>query len=177
MVKVRVVVPFSAMLLARNALLMVGGATTVRVAVLLVAPVPLSVELMVLVVLDFAPEVVPFTSTLMEHEPLDTRVPPNKLIVLVPAVAVSVPLHVLLVLGAEATCTPEGKVSLKATPVSAKPGFGLLMLKVTVLVPFSGMLVGENALLMVGGLATTRFAVAVLPVPPFVEVTLPLVLV
>src|SRR5262249_49367427 len=62
-VKVSDVVPFKATLPAPNALLMVGGATTVSCAVLLVAPVPLSVELIAVVVLLFTPAVVPVTLT------------------------------------------------------------------------------------------------------------------
>ncbi len=51
------------------------------------------------------------------------------------------------------------------------------MVKVSEAVPFSGMLAAPKALVMVGGVATVRFAEAVLPVPPLVEVTLPVVLV
>src|SRR5439155_23665042 len=95
MVNVTLVEPLSGMLAAPNALLMVGGATTVRVAVLLVAPAPVSVELIAPVVLDFVPAVVPVTFTPMEHEPLDPSVPPVKPMLLEPAVADNVPLHVL----------------------------------------------------------------------------------
>src|SRR5262249_9788922 len=55
--------------------------------------------------------------------------------------------------------------------------FGLLMLNVSDVVPFSGMLAAPKALLIDGGLATVKLAVAVLPVPPLVEVTAPVVLV
>jgi hypothetical protein len=48
----------------------VGGATTLRVAVLLVAPVPPSVELTAPVVLLASPSTVPFTSTLKVHDAL-----------------------------------------------------------------------------------------------------------
>jgi len=44
-------------------------------------------------------------------------------------------------------------------------------------VPFSGIVAAPNALVIEGGVATVRLAEAVLPVPPFVEVTLPVVLV
>src|SRR5260221_167751 len=50
------------------------------------------------------------------------------------------------------------------------------MVKVSEVEPFSGMLAAPNALMMTGGVATLRLAVAVLPVPPLVEVTLPVVL-
>src|SRR5215472_115280 len=104
---------------------------------------------------------------------------------LVPAVAVTEPLHVLLTLGVLDTTSvavPEpllkGSVSLKATPVRSPAAvvFGLLMVKVTVVVPFSGMLAAPNALLMVGGATTVMLAVAVLPVPAVVSVALTLLL-
>ena len=56
------------------------------------------------------------------------------------------------------------------------PAFGLVMVKVSEVVPFSGIADAPNALLMVGGEATVMLAEAVLPVPPLVEVTLPVVL-
>ena len=55
--------------------------------------------------------------------------------------------------------------------------FGLLILKVRDVEPFSRMLAAPKALVIVGGVATVRLAEAVLPVPPLVEVTLPVVLV
>src|SRR5437660_424305 len=94
------------------------------------------------------------------------------------AVAVTVPPHVLVTLGVFDTtrvALPEppliGSVSLKATPLrsAAALAFGLLIVKVTVLVPFRGMLVGLNALLTVGGATTVKFAEAVFPVPPLPE--------
>ena len=45
----------------------------------------------------------------------------------------------------------------------------------SVVVPFNGIVAAPNAFVIVGGLATDKLAVAVLPVPPFVEVTLPVV--
>src|SRR5260221_397163 len=53
---------------------------------------------------------------------------------------------------------------------------GLVMGKVSDVEPFSGIVAAPNAFTMVGGVATDRFAVAVLPVPPLVELTLPVVL-
>ncbi len=70
-------------------------------------------------------------------------------------------------------------MSLKATPLRSAVAlvFGLLIVKVTVLVPFFGMLVGLNALLIVAGPTTVKFAEAVFPVPPLPEDTLPVVFV
>jgi len=54
---------------------------------------------------------------------------------------------------------------------------GFWMVNVSEVVPFSGMLAAPNALVIEGGVATVKLAEAVLPVPPLVEVTLPVVLV
>ena len=51
------------------------------------------------------------------------------------------------------------------------------MVNVSDVVPFSGMLAAPNALVIDGGEATVKLAEAVLPVPPLVELTAPLVLV
>jgi len=64
-----------------------------------------------------------------------------------------------------------GTVSLNAIPVNAVAAFGLVMVNVKLVVPFSGMLAAPKALLMVGGATTVRLALEVLPVPPSVEVT------
>src|SRR5215831_18032179 len=97
----------------------------------------------------------------------------------VPAVAVTVPLQALVTFGVLDTTSvalPEppltGSVSLKATPVRSPAAvvFGLLMVKVSVEVPFKGTLTaGLKALLMVGGATTVRFAVPVLPDPAVVS--------
>jgi len=49
--------------------------------------------------------------------------------------------------------------------------------KVRLVAPFKGTVTAPNAFVIVAGMATVRFAVAVLPVPPFVDVTLPVVFV
>jgi hypothetical protein len=74
------------------------------------------------------------------------------------------------------TVRPAGKVSLKPTPVSACAEFGLVMVKLSEVVPFSGMVDAPNAILIVGGDATEMEARAVLPVPPLFEVTAPVML-
>src|SRR5581483_7867424 len=185
-VKVTVVVRFRVMFAAPNALLIVGGATTFKVAVLLVVPVPPSVELIAPVVLLASPSTVPFTSTLNVQEVLWATLPPDRLMLPLPAVAVTVPPQVLLTLGVLATTSVAlpappltGSVSLKATPLRFAVAlvFGLLIVKVTVLVPFFGMLVGLNTLAIDGGPMTVRLAVAVFPVPPLPEDTLPVVFV
>src|SRR5437899_9560045 len=88
------------------------------------------------------------------------------------ATAVTVPPQVLLTPGVEATWSPLVSVSLNAIPFSGVVlGAGLVMVKVTVVVPFSGIVAAPKALLMVGGATTVRVAVSlVVPVPPSVEV-------
>lgn len=51
------------------------------------------------------------------------------------------------------------------------------MVNVMLVVPFSGMVVAPNDFVMLGALATVSPALAVLPVPPLVELTFPVVLV
>ena len=130
-VNVSVVVPLSAMLEAPNSLLIEGGATTVTLAEA-VPPVPPSVEVTFPVVLFFTPAVVPVTLTEIVQELPAESVPPDKLIVLEPAVAVTVPPQVLLTPGGLATSSPEGRLSVKATLLSAIVVFGLLIVKVRV---------------------------------------------
>ena len=177
MVNVTVVVPFSGMAAAPNALLIVGGATILSVAVLLVAPVPPSVEVMAPVVFAASPAAVPVTFTLSVQEVFFATVPPERLITPVPAVAVTVPPQVLTTPGVAATTSVPvvlGRVSLKATPLRSTVVFGLLMLKVTVVVPFSGTLAAPNALAIVGGATTVMDALEVLPVPATVSETVTL---
>src|ERR1700674_7898 len=175
MVNCNEVVVFSGMDAGLKSRPSVGGCITLVVAVLLVAPVPPSLELIVPVVFAASPGAVPFTCTLKVHEELWVTVPLDRLIVPVPAMAVTVPLHVLLTLGVlDTTRIPVtlGSVSLNATPVRSPAAvrFGLLMVKVRVEVEFSAIpKAGLNALLMVGGATTVMVALPVLPAPPLVE--------
>src|SRR5499425_598189 len=101
----------------------------------------------------------------------------------VPAVAVTVPPQVLLTPGVAATTNVAlpappltGSVSLNATPLRSPLAgvaglFGLLMVNVTVVVPFSGMLAAPKAFAIVGGATTVTVALAVALVPPSVELT------
>src|SRR6201999_685962 len=111
------------------------------------------------------PAVVPCTLTETVQEPLEGSVPAERLTLPDPAVAVAVPPQVLLIPLGVATTNPAGKLSVNASPVSARLVFGFVMLKVSEVVPFNGMLAAPNALVMLGGVATVKFAVAVLPVP------------
>src|SRR5262249_42406630 len=118
------------------------------------------------------PAVVPVTFTENVQDALAAMVPPDKLITFVPAVAVMVPApqDPVSPFGVEIT-RPAGSVSLKATPVSATVRFGLVMVKLSEVDPFSGIVAAPNALAIVGGATTVMEAFDVLPVPPSVEVT------
>src|SRR5262249_39838030 len=87
-----------------------------------------------------------------------------------PAVAVTDPPQVLLSPLGVPTTKPEGRLSVKSSPVSPVKLFGLLILNVSVVVPFNGMLAAPNSFVIVGGLATVRLAEEVLPLPPSVDV-------
>lgn len=178
MVKVRLVEASNGMLAAPKALLIVGGEKTVRLAVA-VLPVPPLVELTAPVVLVKCPDCVPVTLTEKLHDPLVAIVPPERLIVFPPAPAEIVPdPHVPLSPFGVDTTSPEGSVSVNATPVSTTVfAAGLVMVKVRVVFPFSEIVVGLKDFAMDGGATTVRFAVAVLPVPPLLEVTAPVTLV
>ena len=69
-------------------------------------------------------------------------------------------------------------MSVKATPVSASTfAAGLVMVNVSEVVAFRAIVEGLNAFAMDGGATTEMLSVAVPPVPPSVEVTLPVVFV
>ena len=91
------------------------------------------------------------------------------------AVVVSVPPQT--VAEALATVKPVGSVSVKATPVRATAfAAGFVIVNVSEVVAFSAMLDGLKTLAIDGGATTLMLAEAVPPVPPSVEVTLPVVL-
>ena len=175
MVNVRLVDPFRAMVLAANAFAIEGGPSTARVAVP-VFPVPALVEVTCTLLLN-EPTVLPCTLTETEHEPPPAIEPPDRLTEPAPPVAVTVPPQLLVAPGDEASAIPVGKVSVNATPVNARLALGFVIVSVKVLDPPSATEVGLKLLAIDGGEATVKLADAVLPVPPLVEVTVPVVLV
>jgi hypothetical protein len=176
MVKLKLVEPFSGMLAAPKALIITGGATTVSVA-FAVLPVPPSVEVTV-TLLFFTPAVVPVITTETVQLAPAASVPPVRLTEPLPSTAVAVPPQVLLRLPGVATTIPAGILSVNAIPVSVTFVFGLSIVKISKACPFSGIWFdAKNPLVIDGGEATVKLAEAVLPVPPFVELTLPVVLV
>ena len=162
-VKLSDVEPFKGIVAAANALIIVGGALTV-IDALDVFPTPPSVEV-TLTLLFFTPadDARTLTDTLHE-EPLAT-VPAVRFTVDAPAAAVAVPPQVLLRFGEAATTRPAGRPSVNAIPVKVNAFVaGLPIVNDRVVDPFNGMLAAPNAFRIDGGVATVRFAVAVLPV-------------
>jgi len=88
---------------------------------------------------------------LMVHEALEASVPADRPAELAPATAEAVPPQVLVRLLGVATTKPEGRVSVKAMPVSAEEEFGLVTVKVREVGPFSGMVETPKALAIAGG--------------------------
>src|SRR5258708_21790639 len=175
MVKVSDVPGFtlSAMLAAPNALVIVGGVATARLAVG-VLPVPPLVELMFPVVLIKFPEAVPVTFTVTVQVLLTATVTPVSEMLPDPATAVAVPPQVLVSPLGVATTMPTGKVSVSATPVSATAfAPGLVMVKVSEVVPPRGTDTAPKALAIGGGATTPARAWAVPPAPPSSDVTFP----
>ena len=94
------------------------------------------------------------------------------------AVAVKVPPQVLVAFEGLATTIPEGNVSVKPIPVIVAvllDGFVIVTVSVEV-PPGNVMLVGANAMAAVGAPRKFNVAVPVVPVPPLVALTLPVVL-
>jgi hypothetical protein len=162
-VNVRVAVPPTGIVAALNALEMLAGPTTVIMAVLLVAPAPLSLELMTPVMLLCTPAAVPITVTLNEQVPLAASIPPVNEIMLGAAVVTVPPQVVAVPLG---TDSPAGSVSVKLIPDSDWLEFGLVIENVRLVVPPTGMLDSPNAFESVGAAATFIVTVAVLVQPP-----------
>ena len=80
--------------------------------------------------------------------------------------------------GLAATDRPPGNGSANVMRDNAIVGFGFVNVNVNLVVPPTTIVDGENAFVSVGGTTTTvREAVAALPVPPSVELTLPVVFV
>lgn len=163
------------MLDAPKALLIVGADATDSVA-FPVLPVPPSFEVTAPVVLFLTPTVVPVTFTTIVQVPLAGMVPPLYVNDVSPALGVNVPPHDVDAPGDAATCKPDGRPSVNATPVNCCVVFGLVIVNVNVVVPFSGILGTPNAFDIDGGATTVIEALAVLPAPPSVDVMLPVVL-
>jgi len=132
------------------------------------------VEVTLPVVLVYWPAAAPVTVIENWHWLLTAMVAPERAIP-VGAVVVKVPPQTVAV--ALATVRPVGRVSLNATP-TAGSGFaaGLVIVNVSEVVAFNPMPDGLNTFAIDGGASTFKLAEAVPPVPPSVDVTLPVVL-
>jgi len=177
-VKVKVEVPPTAIGSGAKFFAIEGALKTARVS-FAVLPVPPLVEDTFPVVLFFTPLVVAVTSTVTVQLPLAGIVPPAKVNVVLPAAGakVGVPQLLVVTFGVAATSKPAGKASVNATPVNAVPVFGFVIVKVSVEVPPTAIGSGAKFFAIDGALKTVNVSVPVLPVPPFVEVILPVVLI
>src|ERR1700680_897925 len=170
--KLNDVVPFSGIVAAPNAWLTVGAAVTLKFAVAAL-PVPALADVTRLVVFVRSPGSVAFTFTLKVQDALGDKVAPDKLTLLDPETAVMLPpphdpVRPLGVI----TTRPPGRPSVNPTPVSDR----LLtweIVKLRLVVAFTGIRLAPNDLLIEGGDSTVRLAVAVPPVPPSTDVTAP----
>jgi hypothetical protein len=152
-----------------------GGNATITDA-FAVFPVPPSVEVTAPLVLSFTPADVPRTFTCTEQLPDAGIDPPDKDTEPLAATAVTVPPQVFDNPFGVPTTSPPGRVSVNVTPDSPVAEFGFVIVNLNVVVPFSGNTDLPNTLVIDGGATTNSDADAVLPVPPFVELTAPEVL-
>jgi hypothetical protein len=87
------------------------------------------------------------------------------------------PQPVRFALGVLATCKPVGRLSVKPTPVKGTVfPTGAVSVNFIVLVSPTRIVLGVNVFVIVGGATTVNVADALLPVPPLVALTEPLVL-
>jgi hypothetical protein len=91
------------------------------------------------------------------QDALGGSVPPDRLTLDDPAVAVAVPTHVLDSAFGVATTKPAGNMSVNATPGNPVVAFGLVIEKVKLVVPPTGIDAAPKALAMLGG-ATSALA-------------------
>lgn len=146
--KLTVVEPNGTNLAGVKALLITGGDTTVRLADAEL-PSKLSSETTVLVTFNSMPGVPPKTGILNVQDPPAGIVAPTKLIKDVPETALITPPPQLPVT-APATVSPEGRLSVKPTPVRSAVALGLVIVNPTVVVAFNGIEDGRKPLLNEG---------------------------
>ena len=108
------------------------------------------------------------------QDALAASVPLARLTLPAPATAVAVPPQVLANPFGVAITSPAGNVSVNAIPVSDADAFGLLILIVNDVPPFSAIVAAPNAFAIVGGPSTVTDAFEVLPAPAVADVTVTL---
>src|SRR5262249_8952522 len=152
---------------APNDFAIVGGATTVTVAVFDGNPVPDSLELIGPVVLFLIPAVVPVTVNVIVQLAPAARVPPVNVSVLLPLIVRAPPRGVVVSLRA---VTPACRVSVNATPVCAAVHLGLVIVRRSADVAAIAIVPAPKDFAIVGGVTTVIVAVFDAdPVPPSVE--------
>jgi hypothetical protein len=121
--------------------------------------------------LTHVPAITPVTFTLIVQDvPGDNTAPvPPRLIVLLPATAVIVPVHVVETPFGVDTTSPAGSVSLNSNPVRITLTFGLANVNVKPVLWLAKTCAAPKVFAMVGTRKTVMLAVPVLPVPPLVE--------
>jgi hypothetical protein len=144
-----------------TACVVVSAGVTVRVADVPVVPVaaPLALGVPVGMILD--PEVLGVTSTLNVQVPLAPSAPPLSDSDVVFAAGENVPPQVVMAFGVDATARLLGSVTLSATPVNPTALFGLVRVKVRVLVPPTMIVVGLAATVAVGAAGGGSVSVSV----------------
>ena len=134
------------------------------------SPWPPSSEVTGLVMLVSRPVAGLVTFTVIMQVPLAGIVPTASAMEPDPDTAVIAPPHVFVMPLGVATTKPMGNRSVNATWLRAVVALGLVIVKVKLVMPFTGSTATPKALLMVGGKATMVLAEAVLPLPPSMEV-------
>jgi hypothetical protein len=148
-----------------NDLAIVGGSTTVTVAVFDGPPGPVSVELIGPVVLFWTPARDPVTGTAMVQLALPASVPPENVNRFPPVIERVPPQDAVAPFEA---VRPDGSESVNAIPVSVVwPGF--VTTKLTLTVPPSATFAAENDLAIVGAPGAVTVTVAVLEGAPVSE--------
>src|SRR6267143_2302192 len=152
-----------------------GGVMQVVNVALAVFPVPPLAEL---TVTWLRPPVVAVTSTEIVQKLLVAIAPPARVIVPELAAAVTVPPQGLTAgctFGIAATLIPDGRLSVKATPVRPTVfAAGFVMVNVKVEFPPGVVFVGLNALAITGGATTVKVAVLLaVPAPGVCVVVTP----
>jgi len=149
---------------APNDFVMDGGTAAVTLAEA-VAPLPPSLDVTALVILFCTPVDTAVTLTLKVHEELALKAAPARVMLFDPAVAVMLPPPQPPVrLFGEEMISPTGSVSLNPIPVNRVVAFGLVTVKLRVVVPSSVTKDPPNVFEIFGG-ATTVSVAALLAVP------------
>jgi len=162
MVKLKLALPPTGIASAPKPLVIDGGRTTIMPA-LDVLPAPTKAAETVTALFCWPPAI-PFTFTEIVQEAPCTSVPPVRLTVEDPAVAVTVPPQAPVNPFGVETTSPAGSVSVKLMPVSVDTAFGFMMVKLRLTFAFSGTVGAPKLFVIEGGPITSTLALDVFPV-------------